>query len=580
MQDLIQMLKEYEIKNIVSVDDDWGVAEGLLDKIAAQGIEANSTVKDYCDLYAIDIAAEETEVFRELSHTALKDLADIEFKMPHMFTAICESLEVAMDISLKILKDVLGQLAKLGKFEIYRGVKFEDDYKKLVGNTLYILDKDMGENRENEFLEYILSILNQRTNNNDLIIIYSNEVSGLLNHQEKLQYLESCDTEENELAILYQFWPLSKSGDEDRLISGIKEMMSKSMYGRTLSKMIEVKRISVEKAFKDLLQINIDNLDDMIIDAYVEGGKITDSYELLMESFIKRNALEQVMDSDVLEYEKDLLHYGAKRIKEILEEKEIVSKTKYENLRNESAKKKLLTSLSVLYNIADYSVNQRYENPAMGDIYVFTEARTKKRYVGMLISQECSMMIRLESFPDGIGRKAEELLLLLFDYIEITEENVKRFISKQNIKKLNDYIWPIKINEKTCLLEGIKRSMYVRPEILDLCGLNSSGQAKLQFDVKNLDYKSVYSQEYYKNFEQNVGKKIQEMSEQVIQANGIESPESNIKNLIISLAYGIEFDGDFKMQRICKIEEKQALHIIHEYLNDIAKIGLQVLPNV
>ena len=64
---------------------------------------------------------------------------------------------------MKILKDVLGQLAKLGKFEIYRGVKFEDDYKKLVGNTLYILDKDMGENRENEFLEYILSILNQRT---------------------------------------------------------------------------------------------------------------------------------------------------------------------------------------------------------------------------------------------------------------------------------------------------------------------------------------------------------------------------------------------------------------------------------
>lgn len=569
------MLKEYEIKNIVSVDDDWGVAEGLLDKIAAQGMEANSTVKDYCDLYAIDIAAEEKEVFRELSHTALKDLADIEFKMPDMFAAICESLDIAMDVSLKVLKDLLEQLAGQGKFDIYSGVKFEDDYKKLAGNTLYILDKDMGKNRENEFLGYILSILNQRTNNNDLIIIYSNEVSVLLNHQEKLQYLESCDTEENELAILYQFWPLSKSGDEDRLISGIKEMVSKSMYGRALSKMIEVKRISVEKAFKDLLQINIDNLDDMIIDAYVEGGKITDSYELLMESFIKKNVWEQIKESGVLEYEKELLQYGTKRVKEILTEKKIESKNKYGNLRNESVKKKLLESTSILYNIADYSINQRYENPAMGDIYVFTEARSKKRYAGMLISQECSMMIRMESFPDKIGRKANELLLLLFDVIEITEENVKRFI-----KKSNDCIWPIKINEKTCLLEGIKRSMYVRPEVLDLCGLNSSGEARLQFDVKNLDYKSVYSQEYYKNFGQDVGRKIQEISEQVIQANGIESPESNIKNLIISLAYGIEFDGDFKMQRICKIDDKQALHIIHEYLNNIAKIGLQVMPNV
>lgn len=575
MQDLIQMLKEYEIKNIVSVDDDWGVAEGLLDKIAAQGMEANSTVKDYCDLYAIDIAAEEKEVFRELSHTALKDLADIEFKMPDMFAAICESLDIAMDVSLKVLKDLLEQLAGQGKFDIYSGVKFEDDYKKLAGNTLYILDKDMGKNRENEFLGYILSILNQRTNNNDLIIIYSNEVSGLLNHQEKLQYLESCDTEENELAILYQFWPLSKNRDGDRLISGIKEMVSKSMYGRALSKMIEVKRISVEKAFKDLLHINIDNLDDMIIDAYVEGGKITDSYELLMESFIKRNAWDQIKESGVLEYEKKLLQYGKKRIQKILTEKEISNGSRYGKLRDASVKKKLLESTSILYNIADYSVNQKFENPSMGDIYVFTEARSKKRYAGMLISQECSMMVRMESFPDKIGRKANELLLLLFDVIEITEKNVKRFI-----KKSNDCIWPIKMNEKTCLLEGVKRSMYVRAEVLDLCGLNSSGEARLQFDVKNLDYKSVYSQEYYKNFGQDVVRKIQEISEQVIQANGIESPESNIKNLIISLAYGIEFDGDFKMQRICKIDDKQALHIIHEYLNNIAKIGLQVMPNV
>lgn len=50
--------------------------------------------------------------------------------------------------------------------------------------------------------------------------------------------------------------------------------------------------------------------------------------------------------------------------------------------------------------------------------------------------------------------------------------------------------------------------------------------------------------------------------------------------MIISLAYGVEFKEDFELQRICKIDEKQTLHIIHEYLNDIAKIGLNVYPNL
>ena len=49
---------------------------------------------------------------------------------------------------------------------------------------------------------------------------------------------------------------------------------------------------------------------------------------------------------------------------------------------------------------------------------------------------------------------------------------------------------------------------------------------------------------------------------------------------LLHLSYGVEFKEDFELQRICKIDEKQTLHIIHEYLNDIAKIGLNVYPNL
>lgn len=49
--------------------------------------------------------------------------------------------------------------------------------------------------------------------------------------------------------------------------------------------------------------------------------------------------------------------------------------------------------------------------------------------------------------------------------------------------------------------------MYIDPCILDLCGLNASGKAKIQFEEQSLEYKSVYSREFYRNFRQNIEKK-------------------------------------------------------------------------
>lgn len=572
MQDLIQMLKEYEIRNIISIDDGWSIAGELEEKIEKAGNDLNITIKDFCDTYGIEIVAEEAEAYKEYSYTLVKESENVKSLIPQTFFVICETLQVDIDASLKNLKSILCQLE--GMFNIYTGVKFESSYQTLEGNTLYILDKDMGANRENEFLDYIVNIIEERKAYSDLVIVYSNEVAGLLEHDKKVDYLK-INNKGNDLEILYQFWPLSKITDETQLVIGIKEMVSKSMYGKALSKMIEMKKISVEKAFKDLLHINIDNLDDMIIDAYIEGGKITESYELLIDSLIKKNVLDQILTTNVLDYEKGLLRYSAKRSKVIMDEKGISSKNKYENLRLESNKKKLLNSGTLLFNVADYSVNKEYNNPSMGDIYVFTEARSKQRYAGMLISQECSTMIRLDKYPDNIKRKADELLLLLFDIVEIKEESINDYT-----KKLDDCIWPIKIDEKICLLKNTKRSMYIDPCILDLCGLNASGKAKIQFEEESLEYKSVYSREYYKDFRQNIEKKIEDTISRVLQTRGIETTENTVNNLIISLAYGVEFKEDFELQRICKIDEKQTLHIIHEYLNGIAKIGLNVYPNL
>lgn len=567
------MLEEYEIKNIISIDDGWSTAEKIEEKIEKAGLDSDITVKDFCEIYDIEIDAKEISSYKECSYISMKEWETIKNIIPKTFVVICETLQVDIDVTLKTLKSILNQLEE--KFNIYTGVKFEKSYQTLDGNTLYILDKDMGENRENEFLDYIVNIIDERKTYNDLVIVYSYEVSDLLEHDKKVKYLELNNNKGNDLDILYQFWPISKVTDETQLVTGIKEKISKSMYGKALSKMIEMKKFSVEKAFKDLLHINIDNLDDMIIESYIEGGKITESYELLIDSLIKKNLLEQILSTDVLSYEKGLLRYSAKRSAELMKEKSISSKNQYNNLRDKVNKNKLLNSGTLLYNIADYSINKEYNNPSMGDIYVFTEARSNKKCAGMLISQECSIMIRMEKYPDSIKRKADELLLLLFDIIEVTEESINGII-----KKLDECIWPIEIDGKIYLLQNTKKSMYVSPEILDLCGLNASGKANIQFEEEGLEYKSVYSREYYKDFKQIVGKKIRDTIDQVIQANEIEDVEDTVKNMIISLAYGVEYKGNFELQRICKIEEKQTLHIIHEYLNGIAKIGVQVIPNL
>lgn len=108
---------------------------------------------------------------------------------------------------------------------------------------------------------------------------------------------------------------------------------------------------------------------------------------------------------------------------------------------------KITDETQLVIGIKEMVSKSMYNNPSMGDIYVFTEARSKQRYAGMLISQECSTLIRLDKYPDNIKRKADELLLLLFDIVEIKEESINDYT-----KKLDNYIWPIKIDEKICLL--------------------------------------------------------------------------------------------------------------------------------
>lgn len=575
------MLKEYEIKNVISIDDGWDDTNSLKDKMEKQSLPEDITIKEYCDEYLIEIVHEENSQYEIIKDQCLKDIELFIQEIPETYEEICRTLDVKLDSSLQKLQTVLKEISESGKINVYNDVKFKDEYQELQGNSLYILDKNMGVGKEDEVIEYISDIIQTRKKYNDLVIIYSAEVKNLLTHDKKLQYLNEhdIDIKEKELFILYQFWPLEKVIDENELINGMKKMISKSVYGKALSEIVFNKKLAINKAFTDLVQVDIDNLDNMIIESNIEGEKITESYESLIDSLISRNELNLINSSDVLSCEKGLLQYGEKRANEILEEQEINSNSKYNKFRRESQKKKLLDSVYkdvMLYNVANYSVNQKYINPSMGDIYVFIDARNNQKCAGMLISQECSTIIRKNKFEEAPMRSANEFLLLLFDIVEISASTIDDNI----LKNLDCCVWPIKINERTCLLKNKNRSMYIKPEILDLCSLNSDGKAKISFEKEALQYKSVYAKEYYKDFDSVMKKKINDVVQAATDANIIKRKDANIRKMIVSFAYGIRYRDNFELQRICKVNEKHSLHIIHEYLKGIGKIGLPIVPNL
>ena len=579
MQDLIQMLKEYEIKNVISIDDGWDDTNSVKDKMEKQNLPEDITIEEYCDEYLIEIVHEESSQYEIIKDRRLKDIELFVQEIPETYEEICRTLAVKLDSSLQKLQIVLEEISETGEIKVYNDVKFKDKYQKLQGNSLYILDKNMGVGKEDEVIEYISDIIQIRKKYNDLVIIYSAEVKDLLTHEKKLQYLNKHDVKENELFILYQFWPLEKVIDKNELITGMKKMISKSVYGKALSQIVFNKKLSINKAFTDLVQVDIDNLDDVIIEAYIEGEKITESYESLIDSLIRRNELDLINSSDILSCQKGLLQYGEKRADEILKEQKIVSNSEYNKFRKRYKKKKLQDSVHkdvMLYNIADYSVNQKYINPSMGDIYVFKDARNNQKCAGMLISQECSIIIRKDKFIEAPMRNANELLLLLFDIVEISEST----IDDNMLKKLDCCVWPIKIDEQICLLKNKNKSMYIKPEILDLCSMNSDGKAKISFDKEALQYKSVHAKEYYKYFDSAMKKKIDNAVQTVIDANTIKRKDANIRKMIVSFVYGIMYRDNFELQRICRVNEKHSLHIIHDYLKGIEKIGLPLVPNL
>lgn len=594
LERLLQMLQEHDIQHIISIDDGWDAInkeeicdyESLSKMLVKMEVDGNITVEEYCNSYAIDLTEQEQDDLNERGVVYLKDIFQLRQKNDAMIVKIIATLHNEIDQSLHNLISILEELNIKSDFKIVTSAEFKDEFTNIQGNALYILDKNMGDKKENEFLQYIISLTDKRRDFNDLVIVYSNEVNDLLTHSQKVDYLKAQDVNDNELKILYQMWPVSKITDPTCLINNITEMVSKSLYGKALYKLVQLQKESLGLACNDLLKIDINNIDDMIIESYIEGAKLTEKYQALLESLIKKSFNQLANQPDILTAKAQLLLHEKARAHQILAKKDIDGNGKYQNYRKLKNEEKLLRSNgpnnNMLFSVADYSINNTLSDPQMGDIFIYKDPKDLDKKACMLISQECKSIIRIDKYGTPPTRKAKSFLMLIFEIVEITTEE----LSSIGDPSAEESIWPIKYNDKVYFLKNTNKSMNVEMGIIDLCGLNISGEAAISYDKGLIKrFKNEHSTIYLDGLDDRIRTSINSVLIKILppkpEPQGAVQADLDIRNVIVSLAYGLCYaENKFEIKRICRIDAKRSLNIIHGYLTGIGKIGMDTPPSV
>jgi len=257
------------------------------------------------------------------------------------------------------------------------------------------------------------------------------------------------------------------------------------------------------------------------------------------------------------------------------------------------------------YDVADYSINKRYENISFGDLILFKRNLNDKKWsAGINISQECDNIIRIQEFVkddedkyvEDIARKNSEYTLLRMELVEIDDKN-----QEDLLKKKVDSIWPIEINGVYYTLVPTYDVIRLDTDILDLCSLNLNGKASLGANVNEaLKLKSYHSKIYFDKFIVKVNTKINDRYEKLFsseisghsqqeaaaaQAEVDENDdyyESNFwRNILLSLSFQVGYDGKgFALERICRIESKRSLRLVYQYINNLGRIGVSITPGV
>ena|GEM_PF-4184017 len=605
IEKIVTKLKMADITNIVSIDNDW--------KVEKNEIPLEDSLQKLISERKMSLSE---EIIRELSNDGeietIKELIESpNDKLKKLRDEVQDliSREAELQPALKSLDEVFTKIK-----EFYPEIKIEKNYDTNVNfsqyenNCLFILDKNMGKENADIIVDSIGIINKKGQEKNDIILIYSSEnIDDYRTNQSKIAYLDKKEiNDEHHNLLIYKMWAIGKKGRFEELLPEMHEMLLKSMYGNALHKIIQHKLDVEQKTYSALLKIDTEELSTSIKDSFIEGDNIVQSLDRVYESLKKRN--EHLISNDLyMKSLESLIYYEREKTDEIVQDE---VEGRYRKFRDEQLKGKLRSCLDNAshYNIINYMVNNYYSDISTGDLFRFKLYNQPDWCYGVLVTQSCNCVIRIPGTDvKEVKRDAEQMQLLL-----LRGEEIKENYSADELKKIRNYIWPIKINEKMLMLIPTEKTISIPAYVLDLCSLNSNGIANTKFDESFINkYKPYHSARYFSSFKElHLGKKFIEDGESIADQyeellnklysdvisetactieceyhNRIEVETQKIKKAVsektISLKYNIEFLNDsFKIERIGRIEPQRTLIIIQDYIYKLSKTGAEPITAI
>jgi len=618
---IIKKLKEYKINNIISIDNEWKPRRSVVDgdKKLKEFMEQKRIIPNIAENKMIKNKMIET--IKDLLNNTDKELNDIRERILKR-----SEKTIQLDNSLASLDIIFHSIIEVEKdIKIHKESSVDLDLSKYHGNSLYILDRNMGEGYEDVIIDEILQIKNEKKESRNLILIYSSDCgSDYDTHENKIKYLKETykkDLEEdNELVIAYQLWAIKKVGDSGKLLEDINEMLSKSMYGASLVNIVNFKKETERSAYKDLLMIDIEDLHGTFNDSFLEGDNIILSFDRIMKALINKNYnCESNWTEEIIKSYQYLIEYEKRKI-EALKNSSLLKQIDtsganeddlYKVFKTEHVRNKLMSCIlnSSEYAIADYSVNRFFSDISTGDIFRFKRHDLETWEYCMIISQECNNVIRMpiSKVSDNPGRNNTEIKLLMFECDEIPNGK----ITNSKLGKLNSSIatriWPICVDKKHYSLSPTERTITIDANILDVCSLNENGKAIKDVDIsKSLRYKGYQSEAYFKSFYnkqfwkefdkkgKTLSSKYSSIFEDYLKECGaaiecntkcfeegvnekyLNSMQSKFFDDTISMIYGIKYsNNEFVLERVCRIEPKRTLLAIQDYIYKLSRTGAE-----
>ncbi|TNJ64035.1 hypothetical protein FE784_22260 [Paenibacillus hemerocallicola] len=629
---LHSLLNQWNVKNIISLDDDWKPTNKTLETIFSEkGEDDVRLIFDLIQSNKIDIDNEylrEKEKFEQIE--IIEDLLnclELDQYNQKLFELSSNDSSLLInilnnfysnksdfqsdDLSLKNLAVILMELQKKGINVTAVNTYSRKIFDSSDGASLWLLDRDLKGNNQQIFY-----ILNEIIRKNDVALIITNDDSGISNRSQIADFVTNRN--DDNIATNH-LWVLKKgsieSGNYLELMVAIKNVLQGFSIQNITGIYKSIYTKAIDLADRKLRLIDPEDYDDYFNISFLEGSHVNDVVFRIRESLVNQYMNEILVknDSNIVD---NLL--SSRRLLEGLKNKELENAMQSGDVEAAPSKENKFLNLKKddkvvsihSYEQWDYNINLLSYPIYTGDLFVRTVYTSKPKWsttndIYLLITQPCDSIIRKNNH--NVSRGVSYATLIKGTLFQYDTQSYKKEVNSYPPNKLKVHF--LKVGEKVGMVSfDIKNMVQIDFRILDLCSLDKEGISLIsKTNVSRAKNMPSISWDYYNKtiydfieenskptkFEETIGsilsilqksKVDQESSLSILEVELNQSKDDIIRDLNASQEYnnillppGIKRFGDegFNIRRVARLNEIYALDIIKKSTDYISR---QALP--